>query len=93
MALRARRTRAGGHGRAGIAAPAVEPVHTGGRDGGSLRGHESILSTQLAVMAQEFRDEVYLARLPPAVQRALASVLAPLGRLLSYEAINPRFEH
>ena len=48
---------------------------------------------QLAVMAQEFRDEVFLAWLPPAVQSALASLLAPLGRLLGYEAVNPRFEH
>jgi hypothetical protein len=39
---------------------------------------------RLAVLGQEFEEEVYLAALPPALQRASANLLAPLGRLLGY---------
>jgi mannose-6-phosphate isomerase-like protein (cupin superfamily) len=41
---------------------------------------------QAAVMAHEYRDEVYAARPPLAVQKAATAVLAPLGRLVGYRA-------
>ena len=39
---------------------------------------------RLAILAREYRDEVYLAAVPPIVQRAVALLLAPVGRLLGY---------
>jgi mannose-6-phosphate isomerase-like protein (cupin superfamily) len=39
---------------------------------------------RLAILAREYRDEVYLAAVPSIVQRAVALLLAPVGRLLGY---------
>lgn len=39
---------------------------------------------RLAVLAREYRSEIHAARPPLAVQRALVTVLAPIGRLLGY---------
>lgn len=44
---------------------------------------------QMAVIAQEFDDVLVMASPPPAVQRAVFAVLAPIGRLLGYKAIYP----
>lgn len=44
---------------------------------------------QMAVIAQEFADVVQFLNPPPAVQRVLFGILAPLGRLLGYKAIYP----
>jgi hypothetical protein len=41
---------------------------------------------RLAVLAHKYRDEVYLAAVPPAVQRAGALLLAPIARLQGYRA-------
>lgn len=45
---------------------------------------------QFAVLADEFREEVYFAAVPRSVQMALASALAPVGRLAGYRARYPR---
>ena len=47
---------------------------------------------QLAVMASEFRDTVVFTSPPPALQRILFAVLAPLGRLRGLRAIYPEFD-
>ena len=47
---------------------------------------------QLAVLVDEFRDELHLAGLPRRVQTGLASALAPVGRLAGYRARYPRYE-
>lgn len=47
---------------------------------------------RLAVLAHEFRDEVLLSALPQGLQRAVAALLAPIGRLLGYESVKPRLE-
>jgi mannose-6-phosphate isomerase-like protein (cupin superfamily) len=44
---------------------------------------------QLAVISQEFADVVQFMNPPPAVQRVLFAIMAPLGRLLGYKAIYP----
>jgi mannose-6-phosphate isomerase-like protein (cupin superfamily) len=46
---------------------------------------------QGAVIAQEFSDIVVFTNPPPAVQRVLLTVLAPIGRLLGYRAIDPNY--
>jgi mannose-6-phosphate isomerase-like protein (cupin superfamily) len=46
---------------------------------------------QGAVIAQEFSDIVVFTNPPPAVQRVLLAVLAPIGRLLGYRAIYPDY--
>ncbi len=45
---------------------------------------------QLAVISQEFADVVQFISPPPAVQKVLFAVLAPLGRALGYKASYPR---
>ena len=46
---------------------------------------------QGAVIAQEFADIVVFTNPPPAVQRVLLAVLAPIGRALGYRAIYPDY--
>jgi len=46
---------------------------------------------QGAVIAREFADIVVFTNPPPAVQKIALGVLAPLGRLLGYQAIIPRY--
>jgi hypothetical protein len=43
------------------------------------------------LIAQEFADVVVFTHPPPAVQRTMIGILAPLGRLLGYKAIEPRY--
>lgn len=45
---------------------------------------------QFAVLADEFRKELYFAAVPRSAQMALASALAPVGRLAGYRARYPR---
>lgn len=45
---------------------------------------------QFAVLADEFREELYFAAVPRSAQLALASALAPVGRLAGYRARYPR---
>jgi hypothetical protein len=44
---------------------------------------------QMAVIGQEFADVLVMASPPPAVQRAVFALLAPIARLLGYKAIYP----
>ena len=53
------------------------------------KGRPNLL--QGAVIAQAFSDVVVFTSPPPAVQRVLFSVLAPIGRLLGYKAIDPDY--
>ena len=46
---------------------------------------------QLAVLANEFRDEIRLAALPRRLHRAAAAAVAPVGRLAGYRARYPRY--
>ena len=46
---------------------------------------------QGAVIAREFADIIVFTNPPPAVQKIALGVLAPLGRLLGYQAIIPRY--
>lgn len=46
---------------------------------------------QLAVIANEFREELYFPALPVTVQRAMAAALAPVGRSLGYRARYPGY--
>jgi len=46
---------------------------------------------QGAVIAQEFADVVVFTNPPPAVQRVLFAVLAPIARLLGYRATYPAY--
>ena len=46
---------------------------------------------QGAVIAQEFADVIVFTNPPPAVQKIALGLLAPLGRLLGYKAIDPRY--
>ena len=46
---------------------------------------------QLAVVAREYEDEVYLARPSPLVQRVHYALFAPIGKLLGYEARYPEY--
>jgi mannose-6-phosphate isomerase-like protein (cupin superfamily) len=48
---------------------------------------------RFAVLAREFQDEVELAALPRRLQRTVTATLASVGRLLGYEAVQPRLEH
>jgi hypothetical protein len=48
-------------------------------------------SFQLAVVAREFKDEVYVTRLPLIVQRVHHALFAPVGKLLGYEARYPEY--
>jgi hypothetical protein len=45
---------------------------------------------QLALVGQEFRDVVVFRRPPPAVQRALFGLLAPIARWRGYRATYPQ---
>lgn len=47
---------------------------------------------QLAVISQEFADVVQFMSPPPAVQKVLFAVLAPLGRALGYKASYPKHQ-
>lgn len=47
---------------------------------------------QLAVIATEFRDTIVFTSPPPALQRALFTILAPLGRLRGLRATYPEFD-
>jgi quercetin dioxygenase-like cupin family protein len=44
-----------------------------------------------AVFAQEFLDMIVFTRPPPVVQRVLFAAMAPIGRLVGYRAIEPRY--
>lgn len=46
---------------------------------------------QLAVLADEFSDEVYFAGLPGPLYRGAIGALAPIGRLAGYRARYPRY--
>ena len=46
---------------------------------------------QLAGMAREYEDEIYLARPPLIVQRVLFGLLASIGTLLGYKARYPEY--
>lgn len=46
---------------------------------------------QLAVLADEFREELYFAGAPRSLQRGVATVVAPIGRLAGYRARYPRY--
>lgn len=46
---------------------------------------------QLAVLADEYRDELYFAALPRSIQRFVAGSLAPVGRRMGYRAEYPRY--
>jgi quercetin dioxygenase-like cupin family protein len=46
---------------------------------------------QGALIAQEFADVIVFTNPPPAVQKAVFGVLAPLARLLGYKAIEPEY--
>jgi quercetin dioxygenase-like cupin family protein len=61
-----------------------------GRDGKTDEGGSPNL-LQGAVMLKEFEDEYRLARPSLPVQEALLTVLAPVGRLLGYQAQYPRY--
>lgn len=47
---------------------------------------------QLAVILDEYPDDTYPTTMPVGVQKALASILAPLGRAAGYEATHSREE-
>ncbi|MER9241978.1 cupin domain-containing protein [Mesorhizobium sp. M0633] len=44
---------------------------------------------QAAVIAREFADVIVFTHPPPAIQRVALGILAPLGHLLGYHAIDP----
>jgi quercetin dioxygenase-like cupin family protein len=46
---------------------------------------------QLAFIAREYEDEMYLARPPPSVQRILFGLLASIGKVLGYKARYPEY--
>ena len=46
---------------------------------------------QLAVLANEFLDDIYLSRPPLAVQRTLFGMLAPLGHRRGYRGLYDRY--
>lgn len=46
---------------------------------------------QMAVVAQEFADIIQFMRPPPIVQSILFSIMAPLGRMMGYQAIYQRY--
>lgn len=46
---------------------------------------------QLAVIANDFRDEFHFARVPILLQNALTTAGAPVGRLAGYQARYPRY--
>lgn len=46
---------------------------------------------QAAVIAKEFADVVVFTHPPPAVQKLVLGILAPLGRMLGYRAIVPSY--
>ena len=46
---------------------------------------------QMAVIAQEFADIVQFMSPPPIVQRLLFGIMAPLGRMMGYQAIYERY--
>jgi quercetin dioxygenase-like cupin family protein len=46
---------------------------------------------QLGVMFNEYRDEIYLAALPIAVQKVLWALLGTIGKRLGYEARYPQY--
>lgn len=60
---------------------------------GKLDRHQRPPLLHAAVFAQEFFDMIVFTRPPAAVQRALFAVIAPLGRMLGYCAIEPRYAH
>lgn len=46
---------------------------------------------QGAVIAKEFADVIVFTNPPPAVQKLAIGILAPLGRMLGYQAIYPEY--
>jgi quercetin dioxygenase-like cupin family protein len=46
---------------------------------------------QLSVIGQDFDDVVVFRRPPPAIQRLLFGILAPIARLRGYRSIYPRY--
>lgn len=46
---------------------------------------------QLAVIADEFREELYFAGVPRSLQRGAAAAVAPIGRLVGYRSLYPRY--
>ena len=46
---------------------------------------------QLAVLVDDFQEVVYFDAVPFPVQRALSTILAPIGRLAGYQARYPRY--
>lgn len=58
---------------------------------GKLDRHRRLPPLHAAVFAQEFADVIVFTRPPPAVQRLLFAILAPLGRLLGYRGLEPRY--
>jgi quercetin dioxygenase-like cupin family protein len=64
------------------------------RDGKATKAGLPKNPLQLVVVASEHKDEVYLARPPIPVQKALFAILdllAPVGRLLGYRASYPEY--
>src|SRR5215218_2328254 len=64
------------------------------RDGKATKAGVPKNPLQLAVLASEHKDEVYLPRPPIPVQKALFAILdhlAPVGRLLGYRASYPEY--
>jgi len=62
-------------------------------------GHEGKLDDdgapnplQGAVIASELSDDTVFTSPPPAIQRATAKALAPVGKLLGHRAVYPRYE-
>jgi hypothetical protein len=47
---------------------------------------------QMALISREFDDVLQVMNPPPAVQRVLFALLAPLARLIGYQAIYPHHE-
>lgn len=46
---------------------------------------------QLAVVADEYREELYFPKVPRPLQRGVAATVAPVGRLLGYRSWYPRY--
>lgn len=44
---------------------------------------------RLAVLVDEFQEEIYFDAVPRSLQRALSAVLAPIGRVVGYRARDP----
>ncbi len=59
------------------------------RDGKTNRGGTPRNPLRLALIVREYEEEIYLARPPLFVQRAIFGILAAIGRLLGYRAEYP----